>query len=1648
MKNLTSYKSSILIKTLLPGLFGLGMMAIERLTTQNVFLQAERAQSNVLNNDPNSSSDNESNMLLALISGVTKTLGPVVFESYTNYFAFMLMMLLVNAFLHGFDILRHLFTKGNSISFVSHWKSFLVDQESLKQTLRSLLRYSLIFCFYQMIWIGLASSLSLRGLDEVTRSPLQNVENVQLEMLLPTRILEQEEITSLAEVSLSDNVKKKPSLSIGKVLGQVDMYAVSIKLSKDGNTAFVATNFPSTLTIIDISDPEYPVVLSTLSLPLRTSDYIFKSILVSPDETKLYISNIADLQVINITNLKSPDLIAVVDDPDSLRINSKYGRSGFAKPNLIISRNEKFLFVSGYGLQIFEISTPASPVLVRSVSSRFSSGYLLPASIALSHDRKTLYYSDGGLWIYNVEDPTNLKVINSFNTTYPITSMILSNDAKTAFTLSQNRQSNILLQKLDVSNISSIKVGKVIRLEQNSTCLPIFLERTPDNLFLMILYLDGSQTTWNQVLIFDTFGEYLLNNKRTLIKNAFAVTFTEDYKRLFVGSDVGKLQIANMYIDFPNKHAFAESKNTIQTFDARCDFFTLSNKNEDSMYCVTDNSLESISFFRIHKLSSSNVSEVTLSETPENILQMVISQDNQRAFWVIQDRIIVMDISNPKNLTKLGEYQTISETLKERVINFLVVSQDGKTGYFTFLQIGENHLEIVDFSDLENITVKSSVKLGLMTDFAMPVLSHDERTVFIMLNKIMVYNVSDPSDPRLLATLSFLEEEYYLTGTSVLGILSPNGKTLFVRDGSLMSQDKVYIIDASNVTSLQIQSSFRLPVVRSDPIHSEKCLLVSADSKMIYIARTDSILVVDVSNLKLPKHLGSIRVLDGSSLDFVRDFSISGDGRKAYVLTKMRKLHIVGIDPVYSTFISQDTLMLGERYSTALQVLKMNEYMNYERIEVDYRFVKFALVERRAIQDLDFEKVVMKVAPSWMNFDLKTQTLSIEARRKNDIGGYQVYFGFSTQIEMDAFSVINGTLKSEDLVAALVALGYLNNQRFLTEDFGELKDFILPSEYSGIKEKIYGILKKYSFGTFNEIQIIESLNVSYSEKFKISTTSGANVKVEISLIGQEAQFLSQRYGSLIPLITGSKSRLIIEGSLKDVNLALQEIVINLPKSIDSCDGEIVIDDKLNPVRIESVKNISKYFNHNAPPGLNKDFSLTIQNQVEKELVWTGLHFQIKLNPLTFFDKYTDVEKLNYQLVFVKDSNETTVLPSWLSFNDMTLMGTAPEEIFNRDFEFKLVVKNEFQEFKVPLKLHVKISSNFVLKLFIKYCPYVLSVVGLLISANKIFNVICKRSYKHPKDFHVRTDEEITSEVIFPVSFIKEEIQEARRILKILERRARNKGEFLSYFMMNGEQKISKLKVQEVIKLSLENLLDEEKKILSLYLDGRGGRRGGGGLHPRELINQIIFNSLTNSLLKSNEERETKRYFEEIKQEWPTFVEWDLTNSAFKINDEKFHRLRQSGYQEESILTNDLRNSFITKAIINVGLLKDAVLAYAFECQNIDIQPLSAQLQVKERIKTNSLKRALKLDLQSTTFCEKGKIGYGIGYTKEYNTLCFNGVVKPDIMKKTIVIQITNLKQKILKELWVYGNFGNEEECGGILDEKSEIEAKGKDYEIF
>jgi len=387
---------------------------------------------------------------------------------------------------------------------------------------------------------------------------------------------------------------------------------------------------------------------------------------------------------------------------------------------------------------------------------------------------------------------------------------------------------------------------------------------------------------------------------------------------------------------------------------------------------------------------------------------------------------------------------------------------------------------------------------------------------------------------------------------------------------------------------------------------------------------------------------------------------------------------------------------------------------------------------------------------------------------------------------------------------------------------------------------------------------------------------------------------------------------------------------------------------------------------------------------------------------------------------------------------MSLHGTPPEKLFWRDLEFYLIVKNEFKSLKVPFVLKIKISLTFALKLLKQYGPYILTMIGLIVYANKIYNILCKKRYRYPKDIFVNVGEEIHAPRI---AFIRQEKIEAQRILKQLRlniSRELNKGsikniDLAKYFLDEEGLTLDKIKLREKVEEVLRKTVNQKKL-------GQYKHKVKTG---QNLVDRLIFGQLCLWYLEND--KEAKNMFDKIKDQWTELVDWD-DHALCRINESQFNKLIS---ERQDLNHSSLKEELISRDM-NMDLLKDVIEAYAMNNQHVDYSMIGSHIVVKEKVGTNILKEFLKLDLKNINLSEKGKMGYGIAYKIQNDQLSFYGVPEENFDEKTMVLQITDNRHRILKELWFVGVSKDIYDEGKTLEfsVRNEDDAKGQVYEVY
>jgi len=315
-------------------------------------------------------------------------------------------------------------------------------------------------------------------------------------------------------------------------------------------------------------------------------------------------------------------------------------------------------------------------------------------------------------------------------------------------------------------------------------------------------------------------------------------------------------------------------------------------------------------------------------------------------------------------------------------------------------------------------------------------------------------------------------------------------------------------------------------------------------------------------------------------------------------------------------------------------------------------------------------------------------------------------------------------------------------------------------------------------------------------------------------------------------------------------------------------------------------------------------------------------------------------------------------------------------------------------------------------LLIRYSPYLISALGIIVSLNKILNLICQLFYKHPKEYVLNTGEKVTPENIAPIFFVAKEKQERNLIIRYLEKHVSTRlkaesitrSQLINYFTVEGE--LDKQKVLNIADEVIDNLPLKEKIQLERYCSAKKSKK--------PFIQQLIINQLT--LWKLNYNPETKSLFNKMKDKWTEVASWNSSLSKFTINQDNFNQIFKAKSTSAVLDENNKNDTFLLiSEEINLNLLQDALIAYVFGLHQINESPLEVDVSMKEQVESNILFRLLKMNLLRTH-----KINYGIKYKIIDDVLHFSGVAKDYLQGKTLVIQIATIRNRILKEIRIHG----------------------------
>jgi len=597
-----------------------------------------------------------------------------------------------------------------------------------------------------------------------------------------------------------------------------------------------------------------------------------------------------------------------------------------------------------------------------------------------------------------------------------------------------------------------------------------------------------------------------------------------------------------------------------------------------------------------------------------------------------------------------------------------------------------------------------------------------------------------------------------------------------------------------------------------------------------------------------------------------------------------------------------------------------------------------------------------------MYFDKDNGILVSEPRTESDIQSYRLCSTISQKISSRDFDgITEKPASSSSLLTYLISLGYIGTDYFLSTSFDPAQQLVLDARFNNsVESSIRDVLTQKYILTGFQLNVESSLELQLARQpiqIKTPSRNPVNVIIQLNTTGV-AKFVNKAYPNVLKSITNNKTQITLDGSLLYINYALEQLLVNIEDNSDACQGSITVVDRLNPTINKPIS--TNFFKRYSPLLQNPNPSFSLQSQISNIRVYAGQYNLIPIDHQAF--KLQHEEELTYQLV-MQDGSQ---VPEWISLRDLNLIVSSPEKSFFLKVELAIIAQNEFKSVTDKFTLTIYPSFSSLVKMLAAYCGTLISLIGLRLYCPKIYNILCKKRYRHPQEFILRPGDNIAATGPYPIAFILGEINESKILLKLLKdlvalelnQRSVSVKNLVKHFIDPTTNELDKLRVMQTIdKISLSK--DQNKK-LKHFTDPAGIKK--------KMIYQLIINELITDQLK-NDVTSTK-LFNKLKQYAFDFVEWQWqTDGSFIINDQKLQQqMIIVGNDAELHETDTTNTGFLIDKVSssNFNLLKEALWVYVFNLSNIDATVGAVSIQPKRQVETRSLygciKRFLKKDL--------------------------------------------------------------------------------------
>ncbi|EAR84027.2 calpain family cysteine protease (macronuclear) [Tetrahymena thermophila SB210] len=729
----------------------------------------------------------------------------------------------------------------------------------------------------------------------------------------------------------------------------------------------------------------------------------------------------------------------------------------------------------------------------------------------------------------------------------------------------------------------------------------------------------------------------------------------------------------------------------------------------------------------------------------------------------------ILEVNDPYHLSQIYLYNIDENT----GIDSLALSSDNR---YLYLPIQENNTSflVLDISDIENPTEAFRLRLPTQNTNEAIFFSKDYKYLVSSFDQGIL--LLDSSQPPQLFLLDYWQMQSNMTGENAGVMITNNNRYIL----STIRGYGIYVLDASNKTSLQYKSTYL-------STGAEGIIPSLYNDTLAFLF--DGFKGVGILDLRfLPQIQFLSRVNFNGWVNFVQP--VLNDQYLLVAIMDTSMIHLINIQdvtkpyemsqyqyqqqPAYALCLSEDIqfayildiqgiviLPLTSQVEIHTQIQLITNLANGVQIQqnipngtnllvgqiVQLNFILLYPTDGMLIQKIQYYyQQKIQDLPYWMQYQSENQKLVIQVDKSslntdnlNAPNLNTILVTIAIPLQVYSFQYNQTQLQITNIQASNI-FQYLKQQNlidslgYVTDKFDHYEQFYFQIEGLDCSQPLFDAVKlTLQQSTFiNPVTFFveKSLSLNIKDEQSPINSISNNIQLLLQVNSNQGKFVKQDFSGAVVQTNDSQNQITFQGQLININNILsQKIIFANYSSFDQISINITVIDGVNYELNEQILLSDCIFikqklqiENNPQMSLQSQFNKVYQSgiiNIEQE-------FSVSFSSNSFISK--DIQIDSYKALILKGDEYQPFNPEdWIQFESSSgniyFHGNPPSSTFQNKYYIKVIATDGYSSAYDIFYINTSgVSFQFVANLMLKILPPIFALLGLLKNRSIFFNI--------------------------------------------------------------------------------------------------------------------------------------------------------------------------------------------------------------------------------------------------------------------------------------------------------------------------------------